>query len=177
MQRNIRLIRLTSEYQIKKFDCGDSDLNDFLINDSKKYLQELLAVTYLIESNDETVAFFSLFNDKISIIDTDSKSQWHKLFRNKMPQGKRLSSYPAMKIGRLAVSGNHKGQGWGTTIIDYLKELFISNNRTGCRYFTVDAYKESLGFYEKNGFIFLTAKDASSDTRLMYFDLMHLKKS
>jgi hypothetical protein len=76
MQQGIRLIRLSSDYQIKPFDCGDSDLNEFLINDSKKYLQELLAVTYLIENDKDTIAFFSLFNDKISLVDTVSKNQW-----------------------------------------------------------------------------------------------------
>ena len=175
MPQDIKLIRLIDEYQIKSFDCGDSDLNEFLFNDSKKYSQELLAVTYLIESNNDTIAFFSLFNDKISILDVDSKSQWRKIFRDNLPQGKRFSSYPAMKIGRLGVSLNYKGQGWGTIILDYLKELFISNNRTGCRYITVDAYRESLGFYKHNGFSFLTSKDVDSDTRLMYFDLIQLK--
>lgn len=175
MQQDTKLIRLSVDYPIKPFDCGDSDLNEFLTNDSIKYLQGLLAVTYLIESDNDTVAFFSLFNDKISILDTDSKTQWRKLFRDNMPQGKRFSSYPAMKIGRLGVSINYKGQGWGTTILDYLKELFISNNRTGCRFITVDAYRESLGFYERNGFRFLTTKDSDLDTRLMYFDLIQLK--
>lgn len=54
---DFRLIRLTQEYEIKPFDCGDSDLNDFLFNDSKNYQKELLAVTYIIESDLETVAF------------------------------------------------------------------------------------------------------------------------
>jgi GNAT superfamily N-acetyltransferase len=175
MQHGARLIRLSDNYQIKPFDCGNSDLNEFLVKDSKKYLQELLAVTYLIENENDTIAFFSLFNDKISLIDTDSKTQWRKLFKDNMPHGKRFSSYPAMKIGRLGVSGDYKGQGWGTIILDYIKELFISNNRTGCRYITVDAYRESLRFYERNGFSYLTTKDVDSDTRLMYFDLIQLK--
>lgn len=51
------LIRLTQDYQFKPFDCGDSDLNDFLINDSKSYLQKLLAVTYVLENQEETIAF------------------------------------------------------------------------------------------------------------------------
>ena len=129
----------------------------------------------MIENETDTIAFFSLFNDKISILDAESKSQWRKQFRDNMPQGKRFSSYPAMKIGRLGVSVDFKGQSWGTIILDYLKELFISNNRTGCRYITVDAYKESLGFYVRNGFSFLTSQDVDSDTRLMYFDLIQLK--
>ena len=129
----------------------------------------------MIENDSETIAFFSLLNDKITITDTDSKSQWRKLIRDRMPFGKRFSSYPAMKIGRLGVSVNHQGQGWGAIIIDYLKELFISNNRTGCRYITVDAYRDSLAFYEKNGFVYLTSIDQDSDTRLMYFDLIQLR--
>jgi GNAT superfamily N-acetyltransferase len=176
MQKGTKLIRLAEDYPIKPFDCGDSDLNEFLLNDSRNYLKELLAVTYLIESPSDTIAYFSLLNDKISILETESKSRWRRLFRDSMPLGKRFSSYPAMKIGRLGVSNNHKGQGWGTIILDYLKELFISNNRTGCRYITVDAYRASLSFYETNGFTYLTTSDTNSDTRLMYFDLIQLKR-
>lgn len=168
------LLRLSLDFHLKTFDCGDSDLNDFLLSDAKRYNKALLAVTYIIENDSETVAFFSLLNDKITIADTDSKSQWRKLIRDRMPFGKRFSSYPAMKIGRLGVSINHQGNGWGVIILDYLKELFISNNRTGCRYITVDAYRQSLKFYEKNGFLYLTDSDKYSDTRLMYFDLIQL---
>jgi hypothetical protein len=170
-----RLVRLSSNFEIKPFDCGDADLNDFLLSDAKRYSNELLAVTYLIENDSETIAFFSLLNDKITITDTDSKSQWRKLIRDRMPFGKRFSSYPAMKIGRLGVSIHHQGSGWGAIIIDYLKELFISNNRTGCRHITVDAYRDSLLFYEKNNFLYLTSSDKDSDTRLMYFDLIQLQ--
>jgi GNAT superfamily N-acetyltransferase len=93
-----------------------------------------------------------------------------------MPKGKRFKSYPAMKIGRLGVSEKYKGAGIGTMIIDYLKELFISNNRTGCKYITVDAYNLSLSFYEKNGFNYLTQSDEGKATRLMYFDLILMKQ-
>jgi hypothetical protein len=78
---------------------------------------------------------------------------------------------PAMKIGRLAVHNDYKFQDIGTAILDYLKKLFIDNNRTGCSYITVDAYKNSLKFYEKNEFDYLTKADLNKDTRLMFFDL------
>jgi hypothetical protein len=55
-----------------------------------------------------------------------------------------------------------------------LKDLFVTNNRTGCRFITVDAYKDSLKFYEKNGFKYLTTTDINADTRLMFFDLKQL---
>ena len=77
-----------------------------------------------------------------------------------------------MKIGRLGVSANFQGMGIGNMIIDYLKQLFVDNNRTGCKFITVDAYRQSLPFYEKNYFEYLTTKDLKDDTRLMYFDLI-----
>ena len=38
-------------------------------------------------------------------------------------------------------------------------------------FITVDAYRTSLDFYEKNSFRYLTTKDIDDDTRAMYFDL------
>ena len=58
--------------------------------------------------------------------------------------------------------------------MDFIKEMFVTNNRIGCRYITIDAYRESLPFYEKNDFRYLTQNDTESSTRLMYFDLLVL---
>jgi predicted GNAT family N-acyltransferase len=172
----LSIVRLKPDTTIRIFDCGDKDLNDFLFNDAKNYLAELLAVTYLIESETETVAFYSLLNDKITIKDVDSTSFWNRLRRD-LPQRKRFTSYQAMKIGRLGVSNTFKGKGMGTAIIDYLKARFVTGNRTGCKYITVDAYRQSLSFYEKCGFKYLTEKDAENDTRLMYFNLKPIAES
>ncbi len=174
---DFKLIRLSSDLEIKPFNCGDSDLNDFLYNDSKDYQKELLAVTYIIESDMETVAFFSLLNDKITFeIETKSdKTFWNKFNRKNIPNPKRTTKgYPAMKIGRLAVNNNFKSQNIGSLIIDYLKGLFIDNNRTGCKFITVDGYRASLKFYERNGFKFLTELDENEETRLMFFNLTDL---
>lgn len=48
-----RIVRLTQDYTIKPFDCGNADLNDFLLNDAKHYASHLLAVTYLLEDETE----------------------------------------------------------------------------------------------------------------------------
>lgn len=168
----LRLIRLLPGQELKPFDCSDNDLNEFFFNDAKNHQEDLLAVTYLIESDTETIAFFSIMNDKISAEDFDSKTQFRKLISSKLPYRKRHKSYPAIKIGRLGVNSNFQCKGLGRTIIDYIKQLFVENNRTGCKFVTVDAYKESLNFYKKNDFEYLTSKDLNSDTRLMYFDLI-----
>jgi len=167
-------VRLKSDHYFKPFDCGNGDLNEFLTSDSKDFLNHLLAVTYIIETEGETVGFFSLLNDKIAVTDLSSNRKWKNLFRDRFPNNKRFRSYPAVKLGRLGVNNNFQNQGIGKSILDFLKYLFISNNRTGCRYLTVDAYRESLPFYEKNHFSYLTDSDSDHDTRLMYYDLRQL---
>lgn len=156
------------------FDCKDSDLNEFLSNDSKNYLSKLLSVTYVIEYNDVIIAFFSVSNDKITAEDVKDEKLFKKIFKRKMPYRKQFSSYPAVKIGRLGVHHAYQNCGFGGQLLDFIKGLFITNNRTGCQYITVDAYKQSLRFYEKNGFKYLTEEDKDRDTRQMYFSLVDL---
>lgn len=170
-------IPLTSETDIKPFDCGDEDLNAFLFDDAKKYLHDLLAVTYLIvdSDNDKTVAYFSLLNDKISLVPEEQK-RWNRLNR-KISNAKRRRSYPAVKIARLAVSKDYCGLGIGADIINFIKYAFTHGNRTGCRFITVDAYASAIGFYSSKHclFEFFTEKDVDEDTRLMIFDLKPFK--
>lgn len=166
---DLKLIRLNPDIKQKSFVSIDSDLNDFLTNDALNYSNQLLAVTYILETELDTVAFFSLLNDKISI--KEQGRSWRERFNKKFPHRKRINNYPAVKIGRLAVSQNYANCGMGSQILEFIKALFTVNNRTGCRFITVDAYRAALPFYEKNGFKYLTDNDKEEDTRLMYYDL------
>jgi hypothetical protein len=143
MAGEIRTLRMSPDYRIKNFDCGDEDLNDFFHNTSFEYLSKLLSVTYIVENDEDTIAFFSLSNDKLAQ-DTENKATWRKI-KKKFPRAKHRSDYPAVKIGRLGVSGKYGGQGIGTEILDFVKNMFITNNRTGCCFITVDAYRQSEG--------------------------------
>lgn len=169
-----KLVRLTPEMAIGEFDCGDADLNEFVRDDAKTYLAELLAVTYLVIDEGRVAGFFSLSNDKLtSAPDEDgTKRTWNRIQRT-FPHLKRRKSYPAVKIGRLGVCAQMQRSGVGRQVLDWLKILFLTSNRTGCRFITVDAYNNprTLGFYERNDFRFLTSADAKQDTRQMYFDL------
>lgn len=159
--------------KIKSFDCGDDDLNDFLFTDAKNYLRAMMALTYLLEdsSSDKTVAYYSLLNDKI-MFDPEDKHFWNKLNR-KIANDKRRKEYPAVKIGRLAVSKEYSGKHLGETIILQIKHMFSTMRRSACRFITVDAYAAAVPFYEKCGFMFLSEKDRNSKTRAMYFDLIN----
>lgn len=168
---DFELYKLENENQIKSFECVDSDLNDFLFDDSLNFHKQLMGVTYLLidNANERIVAYYTLFNDKITR-DDEERSVWNKLSRP-LPNQKRRKHYPAVKIGRLAIDKNYSKQGIGSEILTFLKVLFTSGNRTGCRFITIDAYRAALSFYKKNNFLYLTGKDKNKDTRLMYFDL------
>lgn len=169
--QKLRQFQLTPETDIKPFKCADSDLNEFLFEDAKHFQRELMAVTYLLEYMElnKTAAYFSLLADKITF-NPDEKGVWNKLNRN-IPNTKRRRSYPAVKIGRLAVSEEFSGCGLGTFIVDNIKYAFANVKRLGCRFITVDALNSAVAFYEKNGFQFFTEQDKGEDTRLMFFDL------
>ena len=145
----------------KPFDCEDADLNGFLVETSTGtpnatfFAKELLAVTYVVEDKDsgDIVAYFSLLNDKVDREFVDP-SIWNNLSR-RIPNAKRRSSYPALKIGRLAVSAKMKGQDIGTKIINYIQTRCTSNPSTGCRFITVDAYCSAVDFYQKCDFKYL----------------------
>ena len=164
----------------KPFDCGNSDLNDFWVESSAKtpnaslFQKEHLSVTYLVEDVQSGVvmAYFSLLNDKIERAVSDPKV-WNKLSRH-IPNPKRRSSYPALKVGRLAVSNAAQRSGLGKMILTFLQIWYFKNTPSGCRYLTVDALRESVDFYQKCHFSPLVDPDPDDDTVLMFFDLMEL---
>lgn len=174
------LIRLSPQYEFKKFDCGDIDLNEFLHQDSIDHLKQLLAVTYILENKEEIIGFYSLMNDKIShqeFSNTRWRKQIEKLFDYETRK-RNYKSHPAVKIGRLGVSKSFQSKGVGKYLLDFIKHTFVDNNRTGCRFITLDAYNKpnSLKFYQRNGFVFFTEDDKNKNTRQMFFDLYDFDK-
>ena len=127
---------------VAAFDCGDEDLNGFILTDAPLYRKEKLAITYTVfekSNHNHIVAFFSLSNDRISISDFDSKTKYNR-FSRRFNNHKRLKSYPAAKIGRLGVSESLKGMNIGSMLLKFIKLYFTTDNKTGCRFITVDAY-------------------------------------
>lgn len=171
--------RLSTDEVVEHFDCDDDDLNDFILNEARAYSFQKLAVSYVISlSNDinKVVAFCSLANDRISLSDFESKTEFNRFRKHQhFPQEKRMKSYPAVKLCRLGVDKDYKGESLGSSLLNFIKWYFIEDNKTGCRFITVDAYIAAIPFYEKNGFVPLNSDDEDSTyTRLLYYDLNDL---
>lgn len=170
--------RLSKDERVRAFDCGDEDLNDFILNESMLYRQARLAVSYIIETkvSRKVVGFFSLANDRVSISDFESKTEFNCFRKKRFINEKRLKSYPAAKICRLGVDISAKGQSLGTFILDFIKSYFVIGNKTGCRFLTVDAYIDAIPFYLKNNFLPLSEEADTDHTKLLFFDLDEIEE-
>ena len=177
ISEKFKIVRLSPTNAVENFDCGDNDLNDYITNRASLFDQYMLAASYTCIDSDtkQILAYFSLANDKIATSDFPNMTEFNR-FRRKQgfPNEKRLKSYPAVKLCRLAVDICAKNHKLGTRILNYIKSMFVIKNKTGCRFITVDAYLNAIPFYEKNGFRMMNLEDDDPHTRLMYFDLMDL---
>lgn len=170
----MKLVPLTLDYELTSFDCGDDDLNEFLLQDAKHARELRIANTFILEDEGRIVAYFCLLNDRISRSEITG-SRWKKI-KAAFPVSKQFRSYPCVKIGRFAVSVDYKRKNVGTWLMDKLKErLNAITSHSAFRYITVDAYLSAIDFYRKNGFKELTQKEEDEHTRLMFFDMLEIE--
>ena len=103
---NLKIVK-TDLKQIKTInvDCGDEDLNEFLLKDSFENIKNNLCTIFLCIYEEDVIGFFSLSADSIKIND-ELKIQY--------PQ------YPAIKIGILAVPKEFQNQHIGSLMIDWV---------------------------------------------------------
>ena len=114
---------MQADETVVSFDCGDDDLNEFIVKEAPLYRKALLAMTYLLEDTEtgKVLAYFSLANDRVSLSDFESKTEFNRFRKHRFVNEKRLKSYPAVKLCRLGVSISAKGMHLGTYLIDFIK--------------------------------------------------------
>ena len=189
------IVRVSAERlaQCKPFSCDDDDLDELFAKDCLQNQRKLLGKTYLfcLKSQPDTiVAAFSLSNDSIRLTNRITDEYKEQFLDDTDLRDKTLKRFPAVLIGRLGTNKDFAGRGYGSAIMDFVKVLFRTNNRTGCRFLIVDALNrpKTLHYYEKNGFHYLIDDERLEakymgigvgrlplNTRLMYFDLLKLK--
>ncbi|SRR6266496_1788895 len=163
---------------VEDFDCGDSDLNEYFLEDAVVARAQMTCETFALyhdNAPETVVGLVSVCNDVVAV----KKLRMFPQF-SKTPDAKlNYKEWPAVKIARLAIRKELQNKNVGTHLLNLLKQLFVFQNRTGCRIMTVDAYNNPLvlRFYQKNSFEFLTDKDRERPTRSMWFDLLPWKNA
>lgn len=163
----LRFERIESTASVNVFSCGNADLERFLVDDAVAFHYEKLATTYGCFCYDALVGYVAWVADCIRLSE-EEKSQFSQ---NKAL----LHEFPSMKIARLAVRSDWQNKGIGSLLIRISFGHMLNWSKLfGCRFATVDAKPEALGFYEKHGFVKnLHKQEKSRHTVSMRFDLLH----
>ena len=128
---NIKLERLSKVFDLSKFKCGDNELDDFLVSDALKYQKTCLANTTLMIADEKIVNYFSLAADSIRLSTKEKVEEEIDVI---------FSSFPAIKIARLATQISCQKNGYGTKAVMYCLGLARHLNddhrhdAIGCRF-------------------------------------------
>ncbi len=139
------LIRaLEPEDDRSAFRSGNIDLDRFFQRFAgQNQFRHYVGVTYVAVEGDSILGFVTVAATAIEVASLSPASR------------KRLPAYPVpvLRLARLAVDEDAKGQGIGSAL---LRQVFLlareMASRLGCVGVVVDAKKEALPFYERYGF-------------------------
>lgn len=146
------------------FDCSRDDpmkLDEFIHSEALQYQKERLGVTHLFLHDGQVVGFATLAMSEIEI-----KEAPHLLpFRTK------IKDYPALQIGRLAVSNDYRDRHIGRIIC--LRCLEIAkrfSKELGCKLVLVFTEGKPVEFYRKCGFTVIS-KYEKKEKKWMYIQV------
>lgn len=145
------------EYQIralqkadnrKNFESGDESLDHFFRRYAgQNQFRYHIGVTYVATDEENILGYLTVATGSLE--------------SEELPKGKkRPSNYPLpiLRLGRLAVDQNYQGEGLGKELLRYTFLLALQQkDAVGCVGIIVDVKTESIAFYEKYGFVLLSA--------------------
>ena len=136
---------LGAQHRREGFDCGEAELNEFLVRQAGQQQRRGFGKTYV-----------ALADDGVTVSGFVTLSAGHIATASLSDQS-RLPRYPApmLRIGRLAVNLSHQGQGVGQDLLAFALQLAVEfSGRVGLYAVVVDAkHDKARAFYAKLGFI------------------------
>lgn len=155
---------LCENHNCREFDCGDIELNDFLVEDALSNQISNISITRVASKKNNLIGYYSILTDSI---------KKEKVGEDDRVSEVRYSQYPAIKIGRLAINKEVQRKGHGRYLLMHaLAVSTVLSEHVGCRFITLDSKntEQALKFYEKNGFK-IANRSSSKDFVPMYLDL------
>ncbi len=140
-------IEIVKEHHLlSDFISSEQELVDFLKEDALINQQQRLSVTFLWFYRGKMVSYITLLADRITL-EGDLRSYFQE-------KGVHYRTLPALKIGRMCVDDHFQQRGLGRLMVSFAAEIAkeVSQQKMGCRFLTVDAKQNSVGFYLRMGF-------------------------
>lgn len=140
-------VEFDRKYNRENFSCSHESLNNYLKLQATKESKAGLAKIYLfINPENEVIGYYSLSSSELPLDAIPAE------LLKKLP--KSYSGYPAILIGRLAVTQNMTGQGLGgELLVDAIERCVVHSQSIGTSVIMVDPIDEdAVSFYLKYGF-------------------------
>lgn len=154
--------KLDKIHNIKKFDCGNEHLNDYLKKYAFQNQKKNISNTFVAQKTNKVVGYYTL--------------TFGSVLKEELPQktSRNLPSYPipVMILARLAVDKNEKGNGTGKGLLkDAILRTLQASEIAGIKAIMVKAKNnKAKAFYEKFDFIV-----SPIDNLILYLPIEFLK--
>jgi GNAT superfamily N-acetyltransferase len=135
-----QITKLSSRFNVAKFDCGAEALNTFLVRFALANQNAGGASTYVAATEDDVVGYFSLATAQVEYADAPER----------LRKGLARHPIPVILLARLAVDRTWQGKGLGAALLrDALRRTLNAADIVGVRAMMVHAKDEpARQFYE-----------------------------
>lgn len=141
----LTLVRLTADHDPRSFDCGNEQMNRWLIDHALASQRADLARTYLVLQGEAIAGYVSLTTGSIR------REAVPKRFARGMPR----YPLPTILIARLAIDRRYQRQHLGSRLLaEALRLAVAASDTAAARLVVVDAIDErAVSFYRRWGFV------------------------
>jgi GNAT superfamily N-acetyltransferase len=141
----LRLVLLAADHDLSGFDCGNDELNRWLVDHARASQKADLARTYVLLADTTVVVSVSLTTGSVR------REAAPKRYARGMPR----HPIPAILIARLAVDRRHQGQRLGSRLLaEALRLVVVASDAAAARLVVVDAIDDhAAALYRSWGFI------------------------
>lgn len=142
---SLHIARLDRSHAVESFDCGQEDLNRFLVRFALANQHANASTTYIALAGDVVVGYFTLVVSEVSYTDAPER----------LTKGLARHPIPLMLLARLATDHRWQGKGIGKGMLkDAMLRTMQAADIAGIRALAVHAKDDAaLAFYEHFDFL------------------------
>lgn len=149
----VKSIEFKDIIHLSAFDCGNTNMNNFLKQEAYHSHISRKASTSLVYDNGNLVGYFTLTRLPLNI-EPDNPEEINELSHN-----------TCLDLTRLAVHKDYQQQGIGTYILKEITKIAYMVNE---RFISTDALFECWDWYERRGFKYLIEDEIKNKESIIY---------
>ncbi len=167
----LKFSRITKDVEGIKFDCGVHSINEYIRQSYYPFIIQQ-AYTYSVKSDDKIIGFYQVMFREVVLDDFPDDISYSD-------SGIDDAKIVAVHIRFIAVDSRIHKKGIGTSILRVvIKRIKDLSKEWPIRVITIDARKELVDWYTKEGFQMMEKNTVGQDgvTDAMYYSLINYPK-